>query len=255
VIGKYLDIVRKEGMSNAVLIMPRRAGDVEKPDWNVTWANAVLRDILNPSGKKMPGTTLRLGDRIIVRSNMRVTQPQADDLKGDGVRMDAAQLRSMSGLDLDADVAVPVPLAASEDGKAVARLVNGDTGFIAGWHMDKGNPRVGLPSWVELQLDDGRKVWIGGEDVGVLDHAYALTVHAVQGSEYKHVLVCVTDGGPQFMNANMLLTAFSRAKESLHVWGDARTLKKIAATSLPQRNSALVQRVSEHLGVQDAQER
>jgi len=55
VLARYLDIVKSDGMANTVLIMPRRAGDIDTPAWNVTWANAVLRDILNPSGQKCRG--------------------------------------------------------------------------------------------------------------------------------------------------------------------------------------------------------
>lgn len=248
VLARYLELARRDGLANTVLIMPKRAGDVNTPGWNVTWANSVLREVLNRDGQKMPGTVFRLGDRIIVRQNMRVEQPAADDLRGKGPQLDAAQVRRAAGIaEIDQD-----DEGLGEEGDGV-RLVNGDTGFIVGWRMNEDNARLGLPQWVRLQLDDGRLAWIPGEEVGVLDHAYALTVHAVQGSEYRNVLVCATDGHAQFMNANMLLTAFSRAKGLLQVWGDERVLQRVAATPLPARNSALPERVANAAPEDDAQ--
>ena len=236
VLARYLDLARTDGLANTVLIMPRRAGNAEEPGWNVTWANAVLRDVLNPHGAKMPGTAFRLGDRIIVRQNMSLEQPGAEDIPRSGPDLGYHQVAEKAGV-----------LASVDEAARDPRVVNGDTGFIVGWRMDDGDSTQALPRWVRLQLDDGRRLWLPGEEVGVLDHAYALTVHAVQGSEYKNVLVCATDGMAQFMNANMLLTAFSRAKQLLEVWGDERVLKRVAATALPGRNSALPQRVAEAL--------
>lgn len=237
VLARYLELARRDGLANTVLIMPRRVGDPNVPGWNVTWANAVLRDVLNRDGLKLPGTVFRLGDRIIVRQNMSVKQPESDETMGDGPRLDVAQVRRAAGLGERYEEAADL----ADDG--AVRVVNGDTGFIVGWRTNPDDERVGLPRWVQLLLDDGRTLWLPGEDIGVLDHAYALTVHAVQGSEYRNVLVCVTDGTAQFMNANMLLTAFSRARQRLEVWGDEAVLRRVAATPLPVRNSALPQRV------------
>lgn len=239
VLSRYVQLARQDGLANTALIMPVRAGDVNKPSWSVTWVNAVLREVFNRDGQKMPGTIFRLGDRIIVRNkNLSVEQPGQAIVRAPGPKLDAAHVRKVAGIDEP---------EASDEGddsgdKKEERIVNGDTGFIVGWKMDPDNPRLGLPKWIQLQLDDGRLVWLPGEELAVLDHGYALTVHAVQGSEYKHVLCVITDGSPEFMNANMLLTAFSRPKQTLHVWGDPAVLKRVAATPLPERNSALPER-------------
>jgi len=253
VIARYLELARRDGMANTVLIMPRRAGDVNEPGWNVTWSNAVLRDILNRDGIKMPGTIYRLGDRIIVRKNIQAPVPTAQDLEGKATTLEAKHLAEIAGIE------DPRPAMVYREGDLDAvkqvRLVNGDAGFILGWRMDVNNPRMGQPQWVELLLDDGRRVWLAGEEIAQLDHAYALTVHAVQGSEYRNVLFCATDGGESFMNANMLLTALSRAKSYLHVWGDEGVLKRVAATKLPDRNSGVAEKVALIVVEMDAQAR
>jgi len=249
VIARYLEIARRDGMANTVLIMPRRAGDVNEPGWNVTWSNAVLREILNRDGPKMPGTIYRLGDRIIVRKNIQAPVPTLDDLDGKVTTLDAKHLAKSVGIEDPR----PAAVGREDDLEAVkqVRLVNGDAGFILGWRMDANNPRMGQPQWLELLLDDGRRVWLPGEEIAILDHAYALTVHAVQGSEYRNVLFCATDGGENFMNANMLLTALSRAKSYLHVWGDEGVLKRVAATKLPDRNSGVTEMVAAQMLTQE----
>lgn len=236
VLARYLELARRDGMANTVLVCPKRAGSVDEPGWNVTWLNAVLREALNRDGIKMPGTVFRLGDRIIVRQNMKSAAPAAEELRGRATQADLKQVQRAAGIE--------TVLQSSEEESQ--RLVNGDTGFIVGWRQAS-ETQIGLPAYVRLLLDDGRLVWLSGDDVAVLDHAYALTVHAVQGSEYRNVLVCMTPGSDGFINANMVLTAFSRAKALLQVWGDEDVLKKAAATALPARNTALAQRVREQI--------
>jgi len=245
VIARYLELSRRDGAAHTALIMPRRAGSVSEPGWNVTWSNAILRDILNKNGIKMPGTIYRLGDRVIIRQNLQVQVPSSKDLDGRATTLDAGRMAQAAGIEEPQSMMV----YREDDPEAVkqVRLVNGDTGSILGWRMDADNPRMGQPRWVELLLDDGRRVWLPGDEIGVLDHAYALTVHAVQGSEYRNVLFCATDGGENFMNANMLLTALSRAKNWLQVWGDRSVLRRVAATKLPDRNSSVAQNTGIYL--------
>jgi len=72
VMSEYLEHVRRDGFENTMLIMPKRQGDQSTPDWNTTYANAVLREVCNPGAERLPGTRLHLGDRIMVRDNMEV---------------------------------------------------------------------------------------------------------------------------------------------------------------------------------------
>jgi exodeoxyribonuclease V alpha subunit len=179
--------------------MSRRQGDVDTPGYNTTYANALLRAVCNPHAPKVPGTALHVGDRIIIRDNMTIEQP------ADPKRPDAPVL--------------------SVD------VVNGDTGTIKGFDLDEKDQRNGAARWLRLTLDDGRAIKFPGSAANALAHAYALTVHAGQGSEYPEV------------NRNMLFTGLSRARENLRIFGEDKVLMRIAATPLPPRNSALVERV------------
>jgi exodeoxyribonuclease V alpha subunit len=208
VMGAYLDAVRTRGIENVILMLSRRQGEVEAPGWNTTYANAVLRDVCNPNAPKIPGTTLNVGDRIIIRENLELEQ--GDDGRG---------------------------------GQRKVRVVNGDTGRIASFEKDMSNQRSGGVKSLRLMLDDGRAVDFPGALAGTLGLSYALTVHAAQGSEYEEVIFVATGGSPTFINRTMLLTALSRARAKLNVFGEHGVLRRIAQTALPPRNSALVERV------------
>lgn len=213
VMSIYLDAVRRRGFDKVMLMMSRRQGEPATPGWNTTYANAVLRNVCNPSAAKVPGTAYHVGDRIIIRANMEIEQPEE---LGD---------------------------ASSSHGPRTARVVNGDTGRIESYMLDTENPKNGTAKWLKLELDDGRTIQFPGESAGALGLAYALTVHAAQGSEYEEVIAVVTPGSPHFINRTTIFTAFSRAQHHLHIYGNDHELVKIARTAAPRRNSALVERV------------
>lgn len=73
-----------------------------------------------------------------------------------------------------------------------------------------------------------------------LSHAWAISIHKSQGSQYKIVLIVVDSSATYQLNLNLLYTAMSRAQDYLGVFGQARTynraLHKLASFS---RNSFL----------------
>lgn len=197
VVQAYLAAARRCGLERVALLMPRRKGDIHAPGWNTTFMNEALRRQLNPDGRRVPGTTLRLGDRIIIRKN----------------------------------------LALDDDGSE--QVVNGDTGALLACALDKAGTNV---LHLELALDDGRTIRFPGGALESLALAYAMTVHAAQGSEYQEVIVICTGGSPAFVHRGMLYTAFSRARDSLTVLGDPGAIRAICTRPAPKRNALLVER-------------
>jgi len=197
VIQAYLAAVRRCGLDRVALLMPRRKGDTQTPGWNTTFMNEALRHEINPEGERVPGTTLRLGDRVIIRRNLALDE------------------------------------AGSE------QVVNGDTGTLLGYASDAAGTSV---LHLDLALDDGRTIRFPGGALESLALAYAMTVHAAQGSEYQEVIVICTGGAPAFVHRGMLYTAFSRARNSLTVLGDPGTIRAICARPAPHRNARLVER-------------
>ena len=261
VMREYIDGVMADGVTNTLLVMPKRKGSKDKPDWNTTYANSVLKATLNPAGIKIPGSSMALGDRIIIRKNMTIEQPTSDDRGRVGASLLMAGVQLPMGFKLDSLTKTFAPTAEAttfdegtfEEGLKIGggggeptkeRVVNGDTGTVIEYMMDPLNPKRAAPKWIRLALDDGREIDYPGAEMTYLDHAYALTIHSAQGSEYKNVIMVATGGSADFMNQNMFFTGFSRAKEKLIIHGDPRELVKIARTPMPPRNTALVERVS-----------
>ena len=89
-------------------------------------------------------------------------------------------------------------------------IFNGDIGKII--DTDRVNRRC------EIDFD-GRKAYYDGDMLKKVEHAYAVTVHKSQGSEYPAVILLL----PNYMNRlsyrNLLYTAITRAKQTLIVIG------------------------------------
>lgn len=89
-------------------------------------------------------------------------------------------------------------------------IFNGDIGIIMS--VDTSNSL--------LTIDfDGRVAVYTTEMLSKLEHAYAITIHKSQGSEYKAVVMPLTMFTPQLLYRNLLYTGVTRAKEILVVVG------------------------------------
>ncbi len=67
---------------------------------------------------------------------------------------------------------------------------------------------------------DGRQAEYGYEQAGELEHAWAITVHKSQGSEYRAVVLSMARPAPQLVYRSLLYTAASRASQLLVTVGD-----------------------------------
>ncbi len=89
-------------------------------------------------------------------------------------------------------------------------IFNGDIGIIT--DVDTHNN--------VLYIDfDGRNAVYTSEMLNKLEHAYAITIHKSQGSEYKAVIMPITPFTPQLLYRNLLYTGVTRAKEILIIVG------------------------------------
>jgi exodeoxyribonuclease V alpha subunit len=77
-----------------------------------------------------------------------------------------------------------------------------------------------------------------------LVHAYAVTVHRSQGSEYPCVVVPLTTSAWMMLQRNLLYTAVTRAKRLVVLVGSARALAQaVRATGSGRRHTALAHRL------------
>ncbi len=100
----------------------------------------------------------------------------------------------------------------SADGReAGTGIYNGDIGTLLA--VDPENET--------LTVDfDGRLVTYGFDALIELEHAWAVTVHKAQGSEYRAVILALGGGSPMLMTRGVLYTAVTRARELLILVGD-----------------------------------
>ena len=120
------------------------------------------------------------------------------------------------------------------------RVVNGDTGTLVSFETKANGNGV---KTIQVRLDDGREVCISGDEFEEMDLAYALSVHASQGSEFKDVMFVCPRASKGFANRPILYTAASRAKRRLHVYGDDVEIRRMSSMDPLPRRSGLVGRV------------
>ena len=73
--------------------------------------------------------------------------------------------------------------------------------------------------------DQEREVVYDFPTLDELVHAYAVTVHKSQGSEFKAVVMPMVFGPPMLMSRNILYTAITRAKQLVVLVGDKRAMQ------------------------------
>ena len=159
--------------------------------------NTVLQMYLNPPDKrkkeKEHGTTLfREGDKVMqIKNNYQLEW----------------EIRSKYGLCIDKGTGV----------------FNGDTGII-----EEIND---FAETVTVCFDEGRMVEYPYKLLEELEHAYAVTIHKSQGSEYPAVVIPLLSGPRMLMNRNLLYTAVTRAKKCVTIVGNDTTFEQMIANN------------------------
>ena len=95
-------------------------------------------------------------------------------------------------------------------------IFNGDIGYIK--HIDV----ITKPKKLEIfTIDfDGNEVMYQREDLINIKHAYAITIHKSQGSEFAHVIMPVSKSYYKMLYNKLVYTGVSRAKKSLILIGE-----------------------------------
>ncbi|MFE6688066.1 ATP-dependent RecD-like DNA helicase [Streptomyces sp. NPDC057743] len=102
---------------------------------------------------------------------------------------------------------------------------------------------------VEQQLtvltDEDEEVPYDFDELDELAHAYAVTIHRSQGSEYPAVVIPVTTSAWMMLQRNLLYTAVTRAKRLVVLVGSRRALGQAVRTvSAGRRHTALAHRLA-----------
>jgi exodeoxyribonuclease V alpha subunit len=122
--------------------------------------------------------------------------------------------------------------------KGTAGVFNGSVGVVTALSLEDSELRV--------LLDEGEEVAYGFDELDELTHAYAVSIHRAQGSEYPCVVVPLTMSTWMMLQRNLLYTAVTRAKQLVVLVGSRRALAKAVRTQgAGRRYTALTERLQQ----------
>lgn len=129
----------------------------------------------------------------------------------------------------------------SIDGKMFGSGVfNGDLGIITRIKEDG----------IEVVFDDEKKVLYEFSNLEELEHAYAITIHKSQGSEFPVVLMPIVKGPPMLLTRNLLYTAITRAKKMLVVIGNETVIQYMVKNqNTKERNTGLKYKLNKYVEI------
>lgn len=96
---------------------------------------------------------------------------------------------------------------------------NGDTGVING--IDSARSL-----WIIPDREKDREIIVKEKGQDQLIHAYALTVHKAQGSQYRRVFFLILQDHQNMITRNLIYTGVTRAKEACIIVGQINALKQ-----------------------------
>ncbi|MEV6774721.1 SF1B family DNA helicase RecD2 [Streptomyces syringium] len=115
-------------------------------------------------------------------------------------------------------------------------VFNGATGTITA--IDTDNRQL------TVTHHDGEPVTYPFTDLDELLHAYAMTVHRSQGSEYPYVVIPMTTSAGQLLQRNLLYTAVTRARRGVMLIGQPTAIHRaLTNTRTRHRLTALEHRI------------
>jgi exodeoxyribonuclease V alpha subunit len=122
--------------------------------------------------------------------------------------------------------------------KGTAGVFNGSVGVVTALSLEDSELRV--------LLDEDEEVAYGFDELDELTHAYAVSIHRSQGSEYPCVVVPLTMSAWMMLQRNLLYTAVTRAKRIVVLVGSRRALAKAVRTQgAGRRYTALTERLQQ----------
>lgn len=121
-------------------------------------------------------------------------------------------------------------------------VFNGDIGYIES--IDNGNKK-------EIIIDfDGNLVRYTAANFNKFKHAYAISIHKSQGSEFDTVIIPIVKGYGKMLYRKLIYTAVTRCKKKLYLIGEIEALEMaISNNGTDIRNTTLKIRIIENIGV------
>jgi exodeoxyribonuclease V alpha subunit len=119
------------------------------------------------------------------------------------------------------------------------QVFNGSVGVVTAISLEEQQVRVRMDD-----QDEGEEMAYAFDELDELTHAYAISIHRSQGSEYPCVVIPLTTTAWQMLQRNLLYTAVTRAKRLVVLVGSRRALwKAVQTVGAGRRYTALAQRL------------
>ena len=189
------------------VLTPTRKGSL-----GVERLNTVLQQYLNPPSnskveKEIGSIIFREGDKVMqIKNNYKIPW----------------EVRGRNGIPIETGMGV----------------FNGDMGIVDNINL--------YLSEMTVRFDEEIYVSYTFKETDELEHAYAVTVHKSQGSEYPAVVLPLLDGPRMLMNRNILYTAVTRARKCICIVGSEQTFYNMISNENEQKRfSSLDIRIKE----------
>jgi exodeoxyribonuclease V alpha subunit len=120
--------------------------------------------------------------------------------------------------------------------KGAAGVFNGTLGVVTAISAEEHTLR--------MRTDEDEDIDYGFDELDELAHAYAITIHRSQGSEYPAVVIPLTTSAWMMLQRNLLYTGISRAKQLAVLVGTTRAISAAVRTaSAGRRHTGLSHRL------------
>ncbi len=175
--------------------------------------NFILQQYLNPKSSEKKewengGRMFREGDKVMQTKNNYQLE---------------WEIRSQYGIAVDKGVGV----------------FNGDMGIVREINA--------YAETMTIEFDESRMAEYSLKNLDELEHAYAITIHKSQGSEYPAVVIPLLSGPRMLMNRNLIYTAVTRAKKCVTLVGDETTFDAMIQNMKQQkRYSGLAEEIRKY---------
>jgi exodeoxyribonuclease V alpha subunit len=116
-------------------------------------------------------------------------------------------------------------------------VFNGTVGVVTALNLEE--------QQLTVRTDEDEDVDYDFDELDELAHAYAVTIHRSQGSEYPCVVIPLTTSAWMMLQRNLLYTAVTRARKLVVLVGSRRALgQAVRAVSAGRRHTALDHRLT-----------
>jgi exodeoxyribonuclease V alpha subunit len=121
--------------------------------------------------------------------------------------------------------------------KGQAGVFNGTIGVVTALDPDE--------QTLTVRTDEDESIEYDFDELDELAHAYAMTIHRSQGSEYPAVVIPITTSAWMMLQRNLLYTAVTRARKLVVLVGSRRALAAAVRTvGAGRRHTALTHRLT-----------